>query len=285
MKFEGKNQEYMEILEIDSNNYHVLNESRSNELSLLWFMSDNNQLSVDTVQYTFHTNNIISLTEFHKIDARKIDSATLFSWNRSFYCFVDHDSEVSCKGILYYGASKVPIIRMSEENHDILNTVLKMFLTEMESRDNLQLEMLQMMLKRLLILCTRMYKQQKESLSHSPSSIDIIREYNYLVEQHFRKKHSVSEYAQLLNKSPKTLSNLFNKKGNTSPLQYIHNRIMLEARRSLIYTNHTISDIGYNLGFSDVQVFSRFFKKQEGVSPQNFREEKGNIFNTNNESP
>ena len=285
MKFEGKNQEYMEILEIDSNNYHVLNESRSNELSLLWFMSDNNQLSVDTVQYTFHTNNIISLTEFHKIDARKIDSATLFSWNRSFYCIVDHDSEVSCKGILYYGASKVPIIRMSEENHDILNTVLKMFLTEMESRDNLQLEMLQMMLKRLLILCTRMYKQQKESLSHSPSSIDIIREYNYLVEQHFRKKHSVSEYAQLLNKSPKTLSNLFNKKGNTSPLQYIHNRIMLEARRSLIYTNHTISDIGYNLGFSDVQVFSRFFKKQEGVSPQNFREEKGNIFNTNNESP
>lgn len=272
MKFEGKNQEYVEILEIDGGNCDILNDSRESELSLLWFTSDNNEIQVDTVQYSFNTNDIISLTEFHHINIQKLNTAKIIRWNRSFYCIVDHDIEVSCKGILYYGASKVPVIRPSVDDIDILNTVIKMFLIEIESKDNLQLGMLQMMLKRLLILCTRIYKLQEESLDHTPSNVDIIREYNFLVEQHFRQKHSVSEYADILHKSPKTLSNLFKKNGDTTPLQYIHNRIILEARRLLIYTDKPISDIGYELGFSDIQVFSRFFKKQQSVSPQNFRE-------------
>ena len=272
MKFEGKNQEYIEILEIDESNSQLLSAARQSELSLLWFTSDQNDLRIDTVKHRFQRNDIISLTEFHQIEVEKINGARLIRWNRSFYCIVDHDSEVSCKGILYYGASKVPIMKPNAEDLEVLNTVLKMFLIELTSRDNLQLEMLQMMLKRFLILCTRIYKQQEESLAHSPSNVEVIREYNYLVEQHFRREHRVSAYAQLMNKSPKTLSNLFKKLGERTPLQYIHSRIMLEARRSLTYTDQPISQIGYALGFADVQVFSRFFKKQEGLSPQKFRE-------------
>jgi AraC family transcriptional activator of pobA len=272
MRFEGINKEYIEILDIDKHNCDLLNESRDSELSLLWFTSNDNKVAVDTVNYCFNTNDLISLTEFHKIDAQKIHTARLIRWNRSFYCIVDHDSEVGCKGILYYGASKVPIIKPSIGDIDVLNSVLKMFLLEIESKDNLQLEMLQMMLKQLLILCTRIYKLQEDSLDYTPSNFDIIREYNFLVEENFRKKHSVAQYADLLFKSPKTLSNLFNKHGNTTPLQYIQNRIMLEARRLLTYTDKPISDIGYELGYPDIQAFSRFFKKQESVSPQSFRE-------------
>ena len=57
-----------------------------------------------------------------------------------------------------------------------------------------------------------------------------------------------------------------------TPLQFIQNRIMLEARRLLTYSEKAVSEIGYELGFSDIQVFSRFFKKNEGCSPQKFRE-------------
>jgi AraC-like DNA-binding protein len=46
---------------------------------------------------------------------------------------------------------------------------------------------------------------------------------------------------------------------------------MLEARRLLTYTEKSISEIGFELGFSDIQAFSRFFSKQEGSSPQKFR--------------
>jgi len=75
----------------------------------------------------------------------------------------------------------------------------------------------------------------------------------------------------LLNKSPKTLSNVFSKIGQKTPLQYINDRKMLEARRLLKYTDKSVKEITYELGYEDVQTFSRFFKKQEGISPTYFR--------------
>lgn len=271
MKFTGQNSESIEIVDMDKSNSNILNESKQSELSLIWFKTDNNKINIDTVDYIFNKNEIVSLTEFHTIRVEDLVGATLLKWNRSFYCVVDHDSEVGCKGILYYGASTVPIIHLDEKDIDILTTLFKMLNIEMESRDNLQLEMLQMMLKRLLILCTRIYKDQNIVSKLRTQSIDTIREYNYLVEQHFRTKHTVKEYAALLFKSPKTLSNQFKKYGDITPQQFIQNRIMLEARRSLTYTEKSISEIGFELGFSDIQAFSRFFSNQEGCSPQNFR--------------
>ena len=151
-----------------------------------------------------------------------------------------------------------------------------MFRIEMQSFDNLQIDMLQMMLKRYLILCTRLYKTQKQPSVQKYDS-DIVRNFNYLVEQHFKTKHTVAEYAELLNRSPKTLSNIFSKIGTKSPLQYIQERKMMEARRLLIYSDMQVQEIAYDLGYDDIQTFSRFFKKQEGVSPTKFKETKEDI--------
>jgi hypothetical protein len=61
----------------------------------------------------------------------------------------------------------------------------------------LQNDMLLMMLKRLLILCT-MHKESKQSWPHlTKSQLDIVREYNYLVESNFKTKHQVADYAEL----------------------------------------------------------------------------------------
>ncbi len=62
-------------------------------------------------------------------------------------------------------------------------------------------------------------------------------------------------------KSPKTLSNVFKKMEAKSPLQFINDRLMLEARRLLRYADMSISEVGYEIGFADVQAFSRFLKK------------------------
>jgi len=147
-----------------------------------------------------------------------------------------------------------------------------MFLLEMASKDKLQIEMLQMMLTRLIILCTRLRKEQGEVLLDTETH-DVVREFNYLVETHFKTKHTVSEYADLLNKSPKTLSNFFAKQKQRSPLQVIQQRILLEARRLLAYTEMAIKEIAYEIGFDSVQTFSRFFKKKEGVSPLEYRKQ------------
>ncbi|MFT6962331.1 MAG: AraC-like DNA-binding protein [Flammeovirgaceae bacterium] len=271
MNYSGRNGEYFEVIDINQQNCEILTNSQENELSLLWFTADNNQLKIDSIQHTFNTNEIICITEFHKLEIDEIKGLKLLKFNKPFYCILDHDSEVGCKGILYYGASDLPIIQIPENSIETLETVWKMLCLELESSDSLQLEMLQMMLKRTLILFTRIYKNQFNFELLATKNIDIVREFNFLVEKHFKEIHSVVEYAGLLNKAPKTLSNLFRKLGNKSPIQFIQGRLLLEAHRLLKYSDKSVSDISYELGFNDIQSFSRFFKRQEGVSPNDYR--------------
>jgi len=270
MKYEGRNLEYFELTDVTSDNCHLLKSSKKSELSMIWFDEDDNHLKIDAVDYHFNKNELVCFTEFHKVEVVKVNQLRLLRWNRPFYCILDHDSEVGCKGVLYYGASNTPIVKPNEKELEILEAAWKMLHIEMTSVDNLQLEMLQMMLKRILILCTRIYKKQQQ-YDKAKDQVDIIRDFNFLVEQHFKEKHNVAEYADLLNKSPKTLSNLFKKLGAKTPLQFIQSRIMVESRRLLSYTDKGVSEIGYELGYNDVQSFSRFFKKREGVSPNDFR--------------
>jgi AraC family transcriptional activator of pobA len=92
-----------------------------------------------------------------------------------------------------------------------------------------------------------------------------------LVESHFYKHHDVAFYASKLNKSPKTLSNLFSNI-NRPPLSIIHDRILIHARRQIYYTAFSIKEIAHQLGYKDVQTFSRFFRNREGISPAQYRD-------------
>jgi AraC-like DNA-binding protein len=272
MIYKGKTNEYLQLEDIDCNKSFTQKEYLESPLTFLWFEKDDNIITIDGIKYTFNTQQIVSLTEFHKVDISNVCNAKLIRFNRPFYCIIDHDSEVGCKGILFFGASQLPIFNIPENELEKFQTIWKMFEIEMQSKDELQLEMLQSMLKRFIIMCTRIYKSQENYTKIEDNQIDIVREYNFLVEQNFKSIHTVAEYASMLNKSPKTLSNLFAKLSNKSPLQYIQDRKLLEAKRLLLYSDISIKEIAYELGFEDLQTFGRFFKKIEGLSPSNFKQ-------------
>lgn len=271
MKYQGKHNEFFELQSINHHNCHLLKENQDEVLRLLWFTSDGNEICIDGEQFTFNTNEIVSLTQYHHLSYKYIDTINLLRFNRQFYCVIDHDSEVGCKGVLYYGAAKTPVLLAQNTQLEILKTAWRMSVLEFEMKDEMQQEMLQMMLKRILILCTRMYKQQNQYEQLNSEQNDLVRDFNFLVEKHFRSKHTVAAYADLLFKSPKTIANTFNKLGEKSPLQFIQERIMLEAKRLLAYSEKDVSEIGFELGFIDVQTFSRFFKNNQGLAPTEFR--------------
>ncbi len=271
MKIKGKTEEFIELTELDSSPCFVFNQPEPSSLTILWFQTSDNKFIIDGKEYSFTKNQIVFFTEFHKVKVLKKGSSKFLRFNRPFFCIIDHDVEVSCRGILFFGASQLPIITIPKEEIEHFQILWKMFTIEMQSKDNLQIGMLQMMLKRYLILCTRLYKDQNQ-FSKKKKENDIIRDFNFLVEQHFNTKHTVAEYADLLFKSPKTISNIFSKIGAKTPLTYIQDRKMLEAKRLLFYTDIQIQEVAFKVGYDDIQSFSRFFKKQEGVSPSKYRE-------------
>jgi AraC family transcriptional activator of pobA len=271
MKFTGNTKEFIELKTLETPTCTIFREPEDSSLTVLWFRSDHNEFVIDGKTYSFSKNQIIFLTEFHKVVTKQKGVTNYLRFNRSFYCVIDHDNEVSCKGILFFGSSQLPIIQIPNKEIEHFETLWKMFTIEMRLKDNLQIGMLQMMLKRYLIICTRLYKKQQQYPIKEIDS-DLVREFNFLVEQHFKTKHTVTEYADLLNKSPKTISNIFSKIDSKSPLKYIQERIMLEARRLLYYSDKSIKEIAYEIGYEEIHAFSRFFKTQEGISPSGYKE-------------
>lgn len=240
-------------------------------LTIAWNRGEEQTAWVDEVAYHFPKNTILALMVNQSFRFER--PADLVSWqfNREFYCIVDHDREVSCVGFLFYGIRDLLFINLDEKNATRLDLLMKVFADEFETKDNIQGEMLRMMLKRLIILVTRLAKEQSLELPMKEPDFDIVRKFNLAVENHYKTKHQVQDYADMLNKSPKTLSNLFSIYNHKSPLHIIHERLSLEAKRLLIYTDKSTKEIAYELGFEEVAHFSRFFKKQIGQAPTDFK--------------
>ncbi|MCH2213594.1 MAG: helix-turn-helix domain-containing protein [Flavobacteriales bacterium] len=263
MKFNGPSGEFLSALDLSKENSSIL----TDRIPLIWISETGTELVIDGKTIVSLHNTLICHTEFHEIIVNKFSSGKLLRFNRDFYCILNHDDEVSCKGLLIFGASELPIIPLDENYQRTLNALWVVIETDMSTSDELQLEMLQMLAKRFLILATRAYKEQVKFEDLETEQVDLIRSFNFLVEQHFRERHKVADCADLLFKSPKTLSNLFAKVGSKTPLNYIHERIAMEARRKLRHSEDSVKEIAYDLGFEDLQSFGRFFKRVEGVSP------------------
>jgi len=274
MIYRGLTNEYLQLENIHSNNCFVQKDATESSLTFLWFEDQGNKINIDSIDYQFNKNQIVCLTEFHKVDISDVCKAKMIRFNRSFYCVVDHDSEVGCKGILFFGASQLPILNIPDMEIEKFQAIWKMFEIELQSKEEHQLEMLQLLLKRFVIMCTRIFKSQEKYTTIADNQIDLVREYNFLVEENFRTKHTVAQYAAMLNKSPKTLSNLFSKISSKTPLQFIQDRRMLEAKRLLHHSDKSVKEIAYEIGFEDLQTFGRFFKNAEGISPTDFKEKK-----------
>ncbi|PWH83787.1 AraC family transcriptional regulator [Algibacter marinivivus] len=231
------------------------------------------EIIVDSIPYTIEPNSILALTTVQYFQFIEGKDLVVYQFNREFYCIKDHDQEVSCAGLLFFGNVHIPIIELESKENRKLNILHEVFLDELQTEDTIQAEMLRMLMARFIIISTRLLKSKEGYVETTKNKkIDLLREYNMLVESHFKTEHSVSFYADKLFKSPKTLSNTFAKL-NTSPLQIIHERIILEAKRLLIYTDKTAKEIAYEVGFEDASHLSRLFKKHTTLSPSDFKKQ------------
>lgn len=98
------------------------------------------------------------------------------------------------------------------------------------------------------------------------------RRFEALVEAHFTEHLAVAEYASRLAVTPTHLSRVLRRATGQPASAVIEDRLIREARRNLAYSNLTISEIAYALGFHDPAYFSRVFSRATGLSPRAFRQ-------------
>ncbi|MBC9794989.1 helix-turn-helix domain-containing protein [Sinomicrobium weinanense] len=194
-------------------------------------------------------------------------------YNRDFYCIQIHDAEVACDGLLFNNVYQVPVTELSPKENTLVLNLYEQIREEFEEEASAKEEMLRIYLKQIIIRATRLWKQQQlGKLNHEPlPEIEFFRDFSRLVEIHFRTRHTVADYAELLSVAPKTLSNKFKRFNLPQPNEVIKNRIMLEAKRLLNYTDLSVKEIAYDLGYEDPAYFNRLFTGKVGDSPAVFK--------------
>ncbi|WP_310556972.1 helix-turn-helix domain-containing protein [Flavobacterium sp.] len=272
MEFLGSSDESIQLLTITNKDTDAVTRNVDSNLFIFWNTNQETILNIDGIEFKILPYQMVLLTEFHKIDISKINEMKMIKFNRKFYCIHEFNEKIGCRGILFFWASEIPIISLNEENITKFELLWTVFQAELKLKDDLQGEMLKMLLKRFLIMATRIYKEFHQMKDIEESKIDVIRNYFYFVETNYKTKHSVADYAILLNKPAKSITNLFAAHYNKSPLKVIQERIHIEAKRYLGFSDRSIKEIAYDLGFDDMQSFSRFFKNIEGVSPKEFKD-------------
>jgi AraC family transcriptional activator of pobA len=84
-------------------------------------------------------------------------------------------------------------------------------------------------------------------------------------------KNSVAHYSNLLNTTPQNLNSICRKNANQSASDILAEYIISEAKRLLHYTDNTISEIAFSIGFTDSSHFVKYFKRHTGTTPRAFR--------------
>lgn len=175
--------------------------------------------------------------------------------------------------------AKLPLIQNPHNMHELLLTeadvtfveqTLDKIHNEFNQPGEWQQRMLTAYMTVLLTYLSRLYTEQFEN---SDAAIDqlLIKKYHAQIETHFRDLHQVSEYASLLNVSAGHLSEVVKAQSGKPAISHIHERLVLEARRLLFHTGHSLKEIAFDLGFSDASYFNRFFKRETHVTPAEYR--------------
>jgi AraC family transcriptional activator of pobA len=99
----------------------------------------------------------------------------------------------------------------------------------------------------------------------------LVSRFNELVESRYRRNDPLAAYAAEMRVSEPQLRHACVAVTGQTPMQLVHERILLEAKRQLLYTDQAIGTIAYALGFEDAAYFSRFFSRRTQLSPRAFR--------------
>ncbi len=172
----------------------------------------------------------------------------------------------------FFNASNLHFLHLSEEELTRVTELTYNINEELQQNRTGKVVAIRMYLSLILLECKRSYERQGIVLLKGYTDTNIlVTKFRKLIAQHFLTKKQVSDYASILAVTPNHLNKIIKENTGLTALESIQEMLLLEAKTQLKHTDKSISEIAYELDFSDPASFNRFFKRTAGATPLEFR--------------
>ncbi len=232
------------------------------------------KLKIDMVQYTVEPSSLLILVPGQVFQVTElsetIDIITVMmseAFTNSFF------NEYSAFNQLYKSIMQKPLISLSEE----LEKGFDVYVTLLDNLLKLGIKTYQLDAAKHLTLSMFygivLTMHELDSIKPTDRPTLIFKEFQNLLQRHYRKEREVSFYADKLCISPKYLSAIVLQQTGKSAIRCINEYVLNECQALLLSSHMSLQEIAYKLNFPSQSVFSKFFKRMTGVSPREYRKQ------------
>lgn len=215
----------------------------------------------------------INKDRIHQFDQLLKYEGNILIFTDDFFCTSESDTKYLRSSILFNDLADEPTIKLNKASFEKYITICDSITEELSlPADKSKPILLKNLLHNFLLLAEREKSKQGFAELKKGADLDYTIFFRDLLESNYTQLKSVNDYAKLIFVSEKRLGQATAKVLGKSPKEIINDRILLEAKRLLVYTNLSIKEIGQELGFEDPAYFVRYFKKNAESTPVEFRE-------------
>lgn len=235
---------------------------------VVWLSEGEMILHIDFKEIHLFANQllIISTGQLCQFDTQSKYKGKIILFTSSFFNVTELDSNFLYTSEVLNPVSLNKVVNLCPT---FMQHIIEMLSTELkEEVDDFQKQITQSYLRILLLEIERRVKKTHQILESS-----IARQFYSAVEQHFLDNKSVEYYANLLSISVKRLGAELKSLKGITPKSYIDSRVILEAKRLIVYSSLSIKEIAITLGFDEPTNFNKYFKKHTNTTPLQFREQ------------
>lgn len=246
----------------------------SDSFSIILVKSGTVKLSVNYCTETLQKNSMAFLMPNMVVSLSDADGDFMMegvSFMPAYFDDLSAYAPVYNQMISFANENAMPIRSMSDSEMECMLTMLKLYSdinTEQLHYNGLMMHLSNLLLLRFAEMLRAGYMSDTSKVSHP---VEIYREFRKLLTNNYLKEHYILFYSSQLNVSSTYLSRIVRKISGRSVNEHIAHMLITEARRLLDCTDLPVKQIAYRLGFADHASFGKFFRKQFGVSPTEYR--------------